>query len=71
MTPRCRHAASRGASCQTEVLPWGSNNPVCDYNDFNLNSSNPNILYGGLVGGGVENNALNQTPIRQRVTKYP
>ena len=54
MMPGYRHAAFlRGASCQPEAQPWGSNNPVCNYNDFNLNTSNPSILYGALAGGAV------------------
>ncbi|CAL8464163.1 g3698 [Coccomyxa elongata] len=45
------HIHHRGASCPPEQLPWGSNNPTCDYSDFSLSTSNPNVLTGALVGG--------------------
>lgn len=47
------HAHHRGSSCPKglEKAPTGSNNPVCDYNNFNLPDPNPNVLYGALVGG--------------------
>ena len=44
------HAHHRGASCQKESSP-GSGQPPCSYTDYALPSSNPNILYGALVGG--------------------
>ena len=44
------HAHHRGASCQKESSP-GSGSPSCSYTDYSLPSSNPNILYGALVGG--------------------
>ncbi len=47
------HAHHRGASCPLETGGLGSNVPTCDYSDFNLASSDPNILYGALVGGAL------------------
>ena len=53
MTVSCMAGhANRGASCPPEQLPWGSNNPVCDYDNFNAATSNPNTLFGAMVGGG-------------------
>lgn len=46
------HVHHRGASCPLETGGVASNSPTCDYSNFNLASSNPNILYGALVGGG-------------------
>lgn len=45
------HVHHRGASCLLETGGLGSNTPTCDYNDFNLATPNPNIIYGALVGG--------------------
>jgi endoglucanase len=45
------HVHHRGASCLLETGGLGSNTPTCDYNDFNLATANPNIIYGALVGG--------------------
>ena len=45
------HVHHRGASCPLETGGLGSNSPTCDFSDFNLATSNPNILFGALVGG--------------------
>ena len=45
------HVHHRGASCPLETGGLGSNAPTCDFPNFNLATSNPNILYGALVGG--------------------
>ena len=45
------HVHHRGASCPLETGGLGSNVPTCDFTNFNLATSNPNILYGALVGG--------------------
>ena len=45
------HVHHRGASCPLETGGLGSNVPTCDFSAFNLATSNPNVLYGALVGG--------------------
>jgi endoglucanase len=44
------HIHHRGASCPIENGA-GSGNPSCDYTNYALQTPNPNILYGALVGG--------------------
>ena len=45
------HAHHRGVSCPLETGGLGSNVPTCDYDNFNVASADPNIIYGALLGG--------------------
>lgn len=55
------HAHHRGASCPLESAP-GSNSPSCDYSNYALQTPNPNVLYGALVGGTCIGTSLIQDP---------
>lgn len=48
------HVHHRGASCPLETGGLGSDAPACDFSNFNLATSNPNILFGALVGGAAK-----------------
>ena len=45
----------RSASCPDSTEPVGSNQPTCDFTQFNSQSPNPQILKGALAGGPDSN----------------